>query len=425
MKPSLGLPSGQRATDDDDNSSNGSSTPRGRPSAPNDSRKNRGHATAKYKDSANSSPIQRDRSNSPYLSSTGLTSSVASQGVPPSLPHIQLSTSHPKPEALKELIDHLTSPPLTSTPSEDTCRLVKQWRLSQYRDVREREHHFGPLLGWPSEYAMGVTSEFHMDKALHAAFAPQDAELERRLMLPPVRPTFTYGFTSTAFTAPQKALMVGMLDLAKVMPAGEDPQFPFLAQKWINDSDSRREAEREMARAGATMCRALSTFYRKVCKWEEVDVDEMLTFTMVVSPEVCRLFVNWFEKSRSDDQIRFHKDLVYAAFMEDEMQVQKMRTICDRIKDWMRDLRLMNLKDALDIMIDANANDAAKAKEEEKKHQILDKMDWIEEQRAKEVLTTHGSITNGLTTNESTTNAPITNEPSTNGSKPSEEYGSL
>ena len=46
----------------------------------------------------------------------------------------------------------------------------------------------------------------------------------------------------------------------------------FLAQKWINDSDSRREAEREMARAGATMCRALSKFYREVCKWEEVDV---------------------------------------------------------------------------------------------------------------------------------------------------------
>lgn len=194
----------------------------------------------------------------------------------------------------------------------------------------------------------------------------------------------------------------------------------FLAQKWINDSDSRREAEREMARAGATMCRALSKFYREVCKWEEVDVDDMLTFTMVVSPEVCRLFVNWFEKSRSDDQLRFHKDLVYAAFMEDEMQVQKMRTICDRIKDWMRDLRLMNLKDALDIMIDANAIDAAKAKEEEKKRQILDKMDWIEEQRASEVekRRTNGSTTNGLTTNESTTNGPITNEPS-------EEYGSL
>lgn len=104
--------------------------------------------------------------------------------------------------------------------------LVKQWRLSQYRDVREREHHFGPLLGWPSEYAMGATSEFHMDKALHAAFAPQDPKLDRLVFLHPVRPTFTYGFTSTAFTAPQKALTMGMLDSAKVMPAGEDPLFP-------------------------------------------------------------------------------------------------------------------------------------------------------------------------------------------------------
>lgn len=164
----------------------------------------------------------------------------------------------------------------------------------------------------------------------------------------------------------------------------------FLAQKWINDSDSRREAEREMARAGGTMCRALWTFYWEVCKWEEVEVDDTLTFTMVVSPEVCRLFVNWIEKSRPEDRPRFYKDLVYAALMEDAMQVQKMRTICGRIKDWMRDMRLMNLKDALDIMIDGLTTNGS---------------------------TTSGSITNGLTTNESMTDAPITDEPGTNGSK--------
>lgn len=153
----------------------------------------------------------------------------------------------------------------------------------------------------------------------------------------------------------------------------------FLAQKWVNDSDSRREAEREMARAGATMCRALWTFYLEVCKWEEVEVDDTLTFTMVVSPEVCRLFVNWIEKF-SKDRPRFYKDLVYAAFMEDPMQVQRMRTICGRIKDWMRDMRLMNLKDALDIEIEANAANAANAKEEEKKRQmLLAEMDRMEE----------------------------------------------
>lgn len=284
--------------------------------------------------------------------------------------HISLTRARPKPTGIHALIEHLTSAPafpLETSPT--TSALCKQWRWGQYRDAAHQCHHCGTALGWASEYASGETAEPYLDKALRepwtaaAALATYNIDVPTAMRMPggAIRPDLTYGFTGAALTREQREAADALPAGTRVIEVGREPLFPFMAQRWVDDGGSRREAEREVAAAGVAAGKALAQFYRLAgAQAETVDA---VFFSAVVSPEVCRVFVHWIRRDEGRGRFLYEMDQVCVALMEDEDQVERLRRVFNRIKDWAREDRLKRVKEVLDFILVKDA-EVAKVQEE-------------------------------------------------------------
>ncbi|OJD38625.1 uncharacterized protein BKCO1_4000173 [Diplodia corticola] len=321
----------------------------------------------------------------PQISKPSSTPSDGHDDSPPAIDHITLSPKAPKPESLRTFLDDIldnASKDPDAVSMADTRRLVAYWRRGQYGEAGGPglAAHCGALLGWATAFAAGPESEPLMTRIAAAQFdTPSWVDADnlgracvgvwRILADIRIRPSFTYGFAALAFTPQQRSVMDLLGDSVRLFlrrrrrrprMMGADagagtgpPRFPFFAQKWIGDGQSRAEAELEMAMAGTAMSALLHQFFCEDAPMNLYNCEDSSSFTMVVSPEVARLFVHWSVQDGAKD-VRFYHDQVFACLMDDVKQVHQMRLLLDNIKDWKRQVLLGCLQEALDLIYQGN-----------------------------------------------------------------------
>lgn len=163
----------------------------------------------------------------------------------------------------------------------------------------------------------------------------------------PPRPTpdVTYGYDQSTFTQSERDSIAALSAKSKVTGTNNEPHFPFLVVEWKSRRGDADKAELQAARCGAAGVYTHWQFLREA-GGRTPQPEDTAIFSARVTGDTIDLYVHW-RRMDPRDGLSWEMDKIRSAFLDQEEDVYKVRSLLLEILDWARGDRLHQIKAAL------------------------------------------------------------------------------
>ncbi|KAL8939880.1 MAG: hypothetical protein Q9211_002547 [Gyalolechia sp. 1 TL-2023] len=161
------------------------------------------------------------------------------------------------------------------------------------------------------------------------------------------KPDFSFGYGDDAFPGGLKARIDSLPADLLVFP--KKPWFPYKVIQWKSASGTVREAEQQIRRDTSTAIDTIYRFFKRAHPTQEPLPANVCVFSLIVYARNCEYRLHW-RRVDSDGIVTYEGDIISRAYLDDEVEIFKLRGAMLKTLAWACGPRLTAIKATLEAL---------------------------------------------------------------------------